>query len=599
MAALNHEVIKLSSLRETAKRELNALMDSIVTSGDRSKVLVIDPSLVDAFKYSGITADAFKKEKGVQGIFTLQSKVEMTPAKNLVFFLRPSLPLLRVLTAYATTYSQRVGKTSVFIYFVPKKTLMAEHILETEYKLSEKLTHVTYGEFDMDLVPLDDDVISMELSDAFKNLYLDGDLSVLHWIAKSVIKLQTARFGPIPLIRGKGTMASKVVSIVQRLQHEVGEELILEQTPEIEAMYIVDRGLDLLTPLATQLTYEGLIEELYGIHTGHFDPPFEVTASSDAEAVDKSIERDRKIPLNGNDRMFSEIRDKNFSTVGSVLYQKSVWVKQSYERRKEVQHLKDLKEFMKGLPEMQEFHRLIGVHTNIATQIGKTTQDVEFRKRIAVEQQIIQGEEEKEVLEYIETLINRNEPFLSVLRILCMFSVVNSGLKPKVFDQMKESLMLSYGIPQVITALHCLEKCGLLVKNESRSNFPTLRKSCRLWAEELQEAHPTDLAYAYSGYAPLLSRVIEAMVTPSADVETLDVVPGEKAEVRNDAEVPGSTRVVVIFVIGGITHAEISTIRYLETKLANLGDPHHFIIATTNITGGVKMLESLLPFDCK
>jgi hypothetical protein len=29
---------------------------------------------------------------------------------------------------------------------------------------------------------------------------------------------------------------------------------------------LLDRGVDLLTPLATQLTYEGLIDEIFGIN---------------------------------------------------------------------------------------------------------------------------------------------------------------------------------------------------------------------------------------------------------------------------------------------------------------------------------------------
>src|SRR5262249_7532176 len=151
-----------------------------------------------------------------------------------------------------------------------------------------------YGEFDLDLLPIDDDIISMELGSSFKDLYLDGDLSVLHWIAKSIIKMQAARFGAIPVIRGKGKLASKVVTIVNRLQNEVGADFIAEQTPEVEAMYVLDRGVDLVTPFVTQLTYEGLIEELYGIDTGHFNPPFD-PANSESTVVP---DRDRKIPLN-------------------------------------------------------------------------------------------------------------------------------------------------------------------------------------------------------------------------------------------------------------------------------------------------------------
>ena len=37
-------------------------------------------------------------------------------------------------------------------------------------------------------------------------------------------------------------------------------------SPQIDTLLLIDRNVDLLPPLFTQLTYEGLIDELYGIH---------------------------------------------------------------------------------------------------------------------------------------------------------------------------------------------------------------------------------------------------------------------------------------------------------------------------------------------
>lgn len=38
--------------------------------------------------------------------------------------------------------------------------------------------------------------------------------------------------------------------------------------PEIDRLLILDRTIDFVSPLVTQLTYEGLIDEVYGIHNG-------------------------------------------------------------------------------------------------------------------------------------------------------------------------------------------------------------------------------------------------------------------------------------------------------------------------------------------
>ena len=36
-------------------------------------------------------------------------------------------------------------------------------------------------------------------------------------------------------------------------------------TPQIDDLFLIDRTVDPLTPLLTQLTYEGLIDEVYDI----------------------------------------------------------------------------------------------------------------------------------------------------------------------------------------------------------------------------------------------------------------------------------------------------------------------------------------------
>lgn len=38
-----------------------------------------------------------------------------------------------------------------------------------------------------------------------------------------------------------------------------------EENSQIDRVLVIDRSIDLLTPLLTQLTYEGLIDEKYGI----------------------------------------------------------------------------------------------------------------------------------------------------------------------------------------------------------------------------------------------------------------------------------------------------------------------------------------------
>ena len=41
-----------------------------------------------------------------------------------------------------------------------------------------------------------------------------------------------------------------------------------DSVPQLSSVVLVDRSVDLLTPLFTQLTLEGLVDQLYGIENG-------------------------------------------------------------------------------------------------------------------------------------------------------------------------------------------------------------------------------------------------------------------------------------------------------------------------------------------
>ena len=56
----------------------------------------------------------------------------------------------------------------------------------------------------------------------------------------------------------------QVNRMIQRMRQE-GAAHEKPLTPRIENLVLIDRRVDLITPLSTQLTYEGLIDELFGI----------------------------------------------------------------------------------------------------------------------------------------------------------------------------------------------------------------------------------------------------------------------------------------------------------------------------------------------
>ena len=64
-------------------------------------------------------------------------------------------------------------------------------------------------------------------------------------------------------------------------------------------------------------------------------------------------------------------------------------------------------------------------------------------------------------LEYLEDAACQEEDLLRVLRVACLQSVVNSGLKPKVLESYRRLILQSYGYKHLLSLVN-LERLGLL-----------------------------------------------------------------------------------------------------------------------------------------
>ena len=71
----------------------------------------------------------------------------------------------------------------------------------------------------------------------------------------------------------------------------------------------------------------------------------------------------------------------------------------------------------------------------------------------------------------------------------------------------------AYGYEHLVT-FDFLERAGLLLGKASstKSNYSSIRKALKLIVDEIDEQKPDDIAYVYSGYAPLSIRLVQCIV---------------------------------------------------------------------------------------
>ncbi|KAJ6900681.1 hypothetical protein NC652_026703 [Populus alba x Populus x berolinensis] len=594
---LDNSPLNLKSLREQSQRELVNILNNI----RGKKCLVIDPKLSGSL--SLIIKSTILKENGAD-LRHLSAEPVDTDCTKVVYLVRSEFSLMRFICSHIHNDTSKGLQREYYVYFVPRREVVCEKVFE------EENVHnlVTIGEYPLYMVPLDEDVLSFELDLANKECLVDGNASSLWHIAKAIHKLESS-FGVITYVRAKGKASVRVSDILNRMQAEEPVNTSDMVMPGINTLILIDREVDMVTPMCSQLTYEGLLDEPSLIDLVQF-----LHINNGAVELDPSIMgaqqegKKIKVPLNSSDKLFKEIRDLNFEVVAQVLRQKATSMKQDYtEMTTTNQTVSELKDFVKKLNSLPEMTR----HINLAQHLSTFTSKQSFLSRLDMEQTLIEAQSYEICFDYIEELIHKQEPLVSVLRLLILFSITNSGLPKRNFDHLRRELLHSYGFGHV-AMLNNLEKAGLLKKQENKSNWLTIKRTLQLVVEDTDTANPNDIAYVFSGYAPLSIRLVQQAVRSGwrPMEEILKLLPGPHSETKRggfssspsfdtlhgasaavDRVADGRRSLVLVVFIGGVTFAEISALRFLSAQETMAYD---LIIGTTKIVSGNTLTETFM-----
>ncbi|KAG0072288.1 hypothetical protein BGZ89_007173 [Linnemannia elongata] len=602
-AHLGHTSLNIDSLRDLARKELVNVLDS---------------------------------DHGVEKIYHLQPGPLETDCKNLIYICRPQVNYMKYIAEHIHTHTKdsRAGSYTYSLFFVPRRTALCEKVLEDEGVFGE----ITKGEYHLDLIPLEDDVLSLEWDSTFKELYLEQDTTSIYYAAKALMRLQGI-YGLFPRILGKGDYSKALCDMMLRMRREMAvDDLDASQTMQlsqnIDSLIIIDRSVDMVTPLCTQLTYEGLIDEIFHIKNSFVEvdaslasaasaPPGGGAGSGTQSSATAPTGKKKKVPLNGGDKLFDELRDLNFAVVGGLLNKVAKRINADYEERHNAKTVPQIRQFIVKMGGLAAEHQSLRLHTALAEEIMNYTMTDDFNRILEVQQNVVAGIATNKEPEYIEEMINKQAPLVQVLRLLCLYSLVNSGLKPKQFEFFKREILETYGFEHIQT-LENLRRLGMLTKQMTTKNtYGLVRRSLSLIVDEVNEHAPNDISYVYSGYAPLSVRLVQCVVQRGKDnkqpggpggkgsgiaggngwkgfEDVLRMLPGrtfdetqrvDDGQPRPSKRMNGQPRVSLVFFLGGCTFTEISATRFLASQE---GGQRDFVICTTQILNGNTLVDSLV-----
>lgn len=121
-------------------------------------------------------------------------------AQSIVYITRPDLESIQKIIMQMRLQPEAITS---YILFVPRRTIECDELLELNGLLNEeRIAHLS-----LDLLQLDEDLLSMELPRSFANHLLDDDDSYKIYVQSSLQRIETV-YGKIKYKFAKGAVAS-------------------------------------------------------------------------------------------------------------------------------------------------------------------------------------------------------------------------------------------------------------------------------------------------------------------------------------------------------------------------------------------------------
>ena len=601
--------IELSIFKESLEQNFLTILD-LLPNQERS--LIIEETCIQKFGFF-IKSDLLSEKKFTKKIFLLQNNPPDIQSPILLYVIPPKKECLELIEKHI---KDNFDKTSMRVYLDKKdskkkgknKVEDEEREIKKEFHIifipkivnecSKFLKESNYNDFyhiynlNMDIFPLDYDLMSLENDSAFYDLYIEENLNIISVLVRAIVKYENI-FGKIKYKYYLGNLAKKLNDLLLK-EEEISPSIDKANDPGTFSCFIFDRESDMITPLCSTFVYEGLLDEFFGISLNSMKVHIDILGK---KPNDKIKSDEIRLDLSKNDKFYTRIKDYNYNKIKFFLNNKLKEHNKLLEESKvKSTSLSQIQENILKIKLLKEERPSLVNQINLIDYITKLKKLPKEQLFLFYEQTLLLGESSSTIFESIEDEMAQKGDLYKIIRILCIYSLINGGIKNKIFDQLRRDILNIYGF-QEIFFLNNLEKMKMLKSYDSSNLFYyDINKRLKLIDDSVDLNNPNDAAYSFSGYCPILVRLIEKAISKgwnsikdvlkklSTDFE----YPNDELEILNNNDNKEKKYILLVF-IGGITYGELASIRYLNNKL----NDKKFIVLTTGMINSKKIFNSL------
>ncbi|KAG5417341.1 VPS33 [Candida metapsilosis] len=405
-------------------------------------------------------------------------------------------------------------------------------------------------------------------------------------------------------------------------------------------LVVIERNLDMMPVLFSQLTYHGIIDDLFGIE-------FESIVNLKDDTVSKSLSKDELYN--------QDLKHLNFSAIGSRLNKMAKLIQQKFKDSGNSgdTNLDDMKTLVSNLGSLTLQQDLVKKHTVIGESVLARINN-EYEKFLTLQNDIFEMDYKLQMSK-LKSFINANYQIEFIWPTILLIGYINDGISSKDLEKISTDLQDNYGLTAAIALEKLVDLKLIRVINDSsndfftslgwgtsqkkhqaaathnlheddsevaitggkdvlKSNYTLINKFWNLhpYEDEVVETTPakqdsTNLVQQYpnpsftlpGNTVPLTFRIIESLYfrdflkykpvnniksRPNWDNLGLNtMLAGKTVDMNLDNVNDDKSKYLIIVIIGGITRSELTCLKYLEERLKARGTPKEIIVISNGI----------------
>ena len=564
--------IDLSIFKDQIRQTLLNILDTLPPV---EKTLILEKSCLSKLNYL-TSLEPLKERQVRKELIILKSTSFVSDCPIIIYIITPQLENVKIIEKHIESNTKDFGSkdsneiqdketfNKYHIIFIPKISGECySYINDSKYK-----SYFNMHILNIDIFQLDYDLLSLENKNSFRDIYVDKNLNSLSSLSRAIVKYETV-FGRIKYKYSKGFYSKKLTEILNREEETLNNSLNNEN--ETLACFIFDRNIDMITPLCTNYVYEGILDDYIGIDFN--------TISVNTKILEKEskVDNTKKIDLSEKDKFYSSVKDFNFKKIQKFFPERLTELnKENLDKEKKAEK------------------NSLTNHINISDYVLRNQKYPIFKFYQNFEKSLLKGELPNKLHDFIEDELSKKANEYNLLKIICLESIIFSGIKYKVYEQIKKDFLNIYGY-QEIFLWHNLEKIEILKQQDNNNFYSDANKKLQLIFDNVDINDPNDISYTYNGYAPIFIRLVEKALSTggwNAIKDLLRKIPGDTNFPSDETDIFTASvdkQFILLVFIGGITYGELAAIRLLNKKNRN----KKFIVITTGMINTKNIFDSL------